>query len=102
MSLASTFANDTVHLCEVTTHLQGALYGNSADETANRIIKKHEWQRQYAEQYLNTFSTLRFQFWAPYVPVGKITKALVAILKVELIINEEYTLRKERRWPISC
>ncbi|WP_274434767.1 hypothetical protein [Alicyclobacillus sp. ALC3] len=87
------FANDTVYLCEVTTHPQGALYGNSADETTNRIIKKHKWQRQYAKQYLNTFSTLRFQFWSPYVPLGRTTRALSEMQILEMIINEDYTSR---------
>jgi hypothetical protein len=87
------FANKTAYLCEVTTHILGALYGSSADETAKRIIKKHEFQRSYAKQYLTEFTTVRFQFWSPYAPVGKITKALKAVPSLELIMNETYTAR---------
>lgn len=87
------FANKTAYLCEVTTHILGALYGSGADETAERIIKKHEFQRIYAKQYLTDFPTLRFQFWSPYVPVGKITTALAAIPSLELVMNDTYTAK---------
>ena len=87
------FSNKTVYLCEVTTHILGALYGSGADETAKRIIKKHEFQKSYANQYLTGFPSLKFQFWSPYVPVGKITKALDAVPSLELIMNETYTAR---------
>ncbi|KYP80110.1 hypothetical protein [Ferroacidibacillus organovorans] len=87
------FNSKTAYLCEVTTHILGALYGSGTEETIERIIKKHEFQRSYAGLHLTDFPTLQFQFWSPYVPVGKITKALEGVPSLELVINQNYTAR---------
>lgn len=78
-----------VYLCEVTTHIQGLLIGRSYSETAMKIKDKHERQKQYASKRLRGFS-VRYQFWSPRVPVGKLTKQLGKIDGLELIINDRY------------
>lgn len=87
------FTNNTVYLCEVTTHIRGLLYGNGTQDTLNKIIEKHEWQKTYAEQYLRGFPHRRYQLWSPYVPEGKITTGLAAVTSLELVINEAYTVK---------
>ncbi len=65
------FKSNTAFLCEVTTHIRGLLYKNH-QETVTRIKKKHQRQREYAEEYLSEFNH-HFMFWSPIVPVGYIT-----------------------------
>ncbi len=67
------FKTDSVFLCEVTTHIRGLLYKNNK-ETVERIAKKHQRQKEYAEKFLNNFETVFYQFWSPVVPKGYITE----------------------------
>ncbi|MEK3910241.1 hypothetical protein [Paenibacillus sp. FSL H7-0331] len=84
------FVTKTAYLCEVTTHLLGALYIDNKT-TVEKISKKHLKQKEYAENYLKSFEHIRFMFWSPYVPVGYITNGLATLPELELIINKEYT-----------
>ncbi len=86
------FKTDSVFLCEVTTHVRGLLYKNNK-ETIQRIAKKHERQKEYAEKFLSNFGTIHYQFWSPVVPKGYITENLANIESLELIINGEYKKR---------
>ncbi len=43
------FKTDTVFVCEVTTHLNGLLYGNGNGGTVKKIQDKHVRQKAYAE-----------------------------------------------------
>ena len=79
-------------LCEVTTHIRGLLYVSNA-ETVKRIKRKHVRQKEYASKYLASFSSHRYMFWSPVVPVGYLTKNLARINGLELIVNEEYSDR---------
>ncbi|GIK40023.1 MAG: hypothetical protein BroJett011_38560 [Chloroflexota bacterium] len=84
------FKSEIAYLCEVTTHIRGTLYIDGP-HTVERIRKKHERQKVYAEKYLDNFKTHRFMFWSPYVPEGYITHHLSQIEELELIINRRYT-----------
>ncbi|MFC4103238.1 hypothetical protein [Paenibacillus xanthanilyticus] len=86
------FVTNTAYLCEVTTHLLGALYVDNRS-TVEKIKTKHENQKYYALNYLTSFQNIRYMFWSPYVPVGYITKGLAEVTDLELIINKEYTNR---------
>ena len=86
------FGKSTAFLCEVTTHIRGVLYGGN-QETINRINRKFEKQRAYAEQYMGQFKHHVFMFWSPVVPQGFLTTHLAKIDGLQLIINSEYKLR---------
>lgn len=81
---------NTAYLCEVTTHIRGLLYTNN-QVTVEKIKKKHEVQKEYAEKMLGNFSKKIFMFWSPYVPEGYITKHLREIETLELVLNKDYT-----------
>ncbi len=86
------FATETVYLCEVTTHVDGLLYGSNA-KSVETIDKKYQKQRAYAGQYLANFKYHRFMFWSPVVPRGYLTTHLAQIEGLELIINGDYKRR---------
>jgi len=88
------FADKTAYLCEVTTHIRGLNYKTYQD-TLERIRRKHERQRDYAEKFLSNFEHYRFMFWSPVVPRGFLTAALSTVADLELVINEDYTKRVE-------
>jgi hypothetical protein len=88
------FKEQIAYICEVTTHLRGTLYQDNL-RTVERIRKKHERQRSYAEKYLTLFPTRHYMFWSPYVPEGYITNELGKITGLDLIINKIYTARIE-------
>src|SRR2546425_5073707 len=67
----------TVFLCEVTTHLWGLRHKTSA-KAVERMKKKHERQRQYAQDYLRQF-TPKYMMWSPVVPVGYLTREFQTI-----------------------
>lgn len=93
--LGFNFKTDSVFLCEVTTHVRGLLY-KTKEETVERIAKKHQRQKEYAEKFLSNFETVHHQFWSPVVPKGYITENLANIESMELIINAEYKRRVEQ------
>lgn len=84
------FSDMHAYLCEVTTHLDGTLYGNGAADSIARIARKHDTQMWYADTYLADFREPEFMFWAPCVPVGRITTGLQAIATLDLVINDRY------------
>ena len=79
-------------MCEVTTHIRGLLYKDN-QETSSKIKKKHERQKEYAQQNLQNFKNHEFMFWSPVVPIGYITENLAEIETLESIINGEYKKR---------
>jgi hypothetical protein len=90
------FSDGTAFLCEVTTHIRGVLYGNGNEDSLARIRSKHENQKAYAEARLERFPQRRYQFWAPYVPKGRLTAGLAEIEGLELVINGVYKERVEQ------
>jgi len=93
--IALNFKSNTAYLCEVTTHIRGLRYVSN-QETITRIIKKHERQKEYANQYLKNIKNHIFMFWSPVVPRGYITEHLDEIQGLDLIINGEYKKRIEQ------
>ena len=84
------FEKGQAFLCEVTTHLHGLRYG-SYQESVEKVRDKLKRQKIYAKKYLSRFRTIRYMFWSPVVPKGKLTDALGRIDGLELVINERYT-----------
>lgn len=84
------FKNETAYLCEVTTHLDGLLYGSSNADTIKRIQRKYLNMQNYAKDYLTDFLNYhKFMFWSPVVtPATRI--ALEEMEGLELIINDIY------------
>ena len=88
------FKERAAFLCEVTTHITGTLYKDN-ETTISKIKKKHNWQLEYADEYLQEFPHREFMFWSPVVPRGYITEELKKIPNLVLCINEEYSRRIE-------
>ncbi|MDX8044620.1 hypothetical protein SH601_01355 [Gracilibacillus sp. S3-1-1] len=86
------FKTNTAYLCEVTTHIRGLQYGNNL-ETVQKIKKKHEVQKEYANIILSNFSNKVYMFWSPYVQIGYTTNELKKIDMLETVINKDYTAR---------
>lgn len=83
------FERQTAYICEVTTHICGTLYQDNA-KTVERILKKHERQRNYDEHHLSLFPLRHYMFWSPYVPEGFITNGLRSAAELDLVINKKY------------
>ena len=62
------FKTDTVFICEVTTHLNGLLYGQGEWELLQKIQDKHQRQQEYANEFLEQFKNKRFMLWSTRVP----------------------------------
>jgi hypothetical protein len=86
------FKTKTAYLCEVTTHIRGTLYKDNTT-TVERISKKNQIHKEYADKFLEEFPERHLMFWSIYVPKGAITEGLNKIDDLELVINEEYTKR---------
>lgn len=89
------FKSKTAYLCEVTTHLEGLLYGSSAQSTVERINKKYQKLQKYAADYLSDFPNRHFMFWSPVVSAG-VAEELRKIDGLELVINEDYAAYVEQ------
>lgn len=87
------FSDGTAFLCEVSTHIDGILYGRNYEDTIATILSKHEFQKAYAAARLERFPNKAYQLWAPRVPEGKLLGALTEIDGLELVVNGEYTQR---------
>lgn len=84
------FKNKTAYLCEVTTHLEGLLYGSRGTSTVERIGKKYEKLQEYAKNHLpEVFRERHFMFWSPVVRPG-VRQELEKIKGLELVINKDY------------
>ena len=87
------FKNKEAYLCEVTTHIRGLSYGDNR-KTVDRIIDKHERQKQYAKDNLGDFKKRIYMFWSPVVPIGYLTRNLSnhpKLRELHLVINDKYT-----------
>jgi hypothetical protein len=93
-----------VILCEVTTHIRGMLIVHSGrNATEQRVKEKLRRLIHFAEA---TFpgDNHRFEWWSPYVPIGRLTTALAVIEhttqesghEFRFVINDEYTRRVQR------
>ncbi len=98
------FVQHIAYLCEVTTHLGGLLYGSSYDYSAKKIGEKYARLQIYAKKNLDEYPTIKYMFWCPRVPRGRLTSLLDKIEEkgLELVINDNYKenveyLRSEAR-----
>ena len=84
------------YLCEVTTHVRGALYG-TYQESIDKIRMKFERDKISPIRYSKTFLPATTCFWSLVVPEGKLTVLLHELegKDVELVINEKYAERIE-------
>jgi len=89
------FKTSTAYLCEVATHILGFVYGSRSEDSVSKIKRKFENQKNYASIYLESFKHIHFQFWSPRV-AKKSTVLLKEIEGLELVINEEYTVKVEQ------
>jgi len=87
------FKNKVAYICEVTTHLDGILYGSKTSDTVGKIQKKFKNLQSYAKEYLTDFSP-RFMFWAPKVSMS-VESELQKMKGLELIINDKYKANVE-------
>jgi len=88
--------NKIAYLCEVTTHVRGALYG-TYQKTLDKIRVKFERDKVFADKILKDFPARHYMFWSPVVPKGKLTLKLKELEghDVELVVNEKYAERIE-------
>lgn len=88
------FKKKVAYLCEVTTHLDGVLYGTYS-KTMEKLRAKFRRDREFADKMLEDFPERHFMFWSPVVPEGKLTSPLTELEKtgVELVMNRSYTER---------
>jgi hypothetical protein len=78
-------ANNTAYLCEATTHLGGIGYGYSYEDTAARIKAKYKRLQEYAGKSLHKFSNIKYMFWSPCVPKGRLLEMLRKNKDLEII-----------------
>lgn len=84
------FKNKTAYLCEVTTHLDGLVYGSGNKTTVQRIRTKYLKMQEYADNHLSDyFANRHFMFWSPVVRPG-VRDELKKIRGLELVINDSY------------
>jgi hypothetical protein len=84
------FEDKAAYLCEVATHLGGLEYGKGYADSVDRIRRKFERQRNYAERYLKPYRPI-FMFWAPRVPKGPLLDGLQELSLLQLVVNSTYT-----------
>ncbi|MDO8469420.1 MAG: hypothetical protein Q7S84_00170 [bacterium] len=80
---------DVAYLCEVTTHIQGLLYG-TPKKTICKVKEKYSRQKDYAKKYLKQFKTQFFMLWSPVVSSREVLQGIKKIKGLELIINKDY------------
>jgi Holliday junction resolvase-like predicted endonuclease len=88
--------------CEVTTHLEGMLYGDGNQTTATIVRKKLERCRAFANSQFPGW-THEYQIWSPRVPSG-LVGMLEGLCKdlsddglsVAMVINEVYSARVDQ------
>ncbi len=82
-------AEKSAFVCEVTTHINGLLYGNGRTDTLARIKRKFAFDMEYARDYLEGFS-ISYMYWSPVVRNARLIEGLKELDNVELIINGRY------------
>lgn len=86
-------------LCEVSTHLDGLLYGNSSADTLAKVRQKVERAVDFAERMFPG-QERRFEVWAPKASRSLVegfdalaTELARAETTVDFVVNESYTKR---------
>ncbi len=85
------FKNNSVYLCEATTHITGLLI-KDYKTTITKIEQKHERQKEYYKKYLKNFSVPCFMFWSPLVSKKQMEKLEKNknLNNLDFITNEKY------------
>ena len=81
------FSDKTAFICEASTHVRGL------QTTTEKIRDKHARQKSYAIQNLKDFTRHNFMLWSPRVTNKKTLNELAEIKTLELVINENYTMK---------
>jgi len=86
------FIQHTAYLCEVSTHLDGLHYGTGYEESAKKVREKYVRLQTYAKNNLQDFPAIKYMFWSPRIPKGRLISLLAEIEKngLKLIINDDY------------
>jgi hypothetical protein len=81
------FSDKTAYICEASTHIRGL------QTTTEKIRDKHVRQKSYANKNLKDFTQHNFMLWSPRVTNRKKLNELAEIKTLELVINENYTMK---------
>jgi hypothetical protein len=81
------FSDKTAYICEATTQVRGM------QTTIEKIRDKHARQQSYVKQNLKDFTQHHFMLWSPCVKNKKKLNELGEINTLELVINENYTMK---------
>ncbi len=96
-----------LYVCEVVTHLDGALYSGKHDNkvydaTVEKLGNKFEHDRAFVNRAFPGFDSPVFMLWSPYVAIGKKTAALGKLAehwpgsgRLDLKINAAYSAAME-------
>lgn len=84
---------EEIFLCEVSTHLDGLVYGNYK-ETVERIISKYKRQRDYREKYIPKHFQVHYMMYSPKV-LPKLNgmlkdEAQKSLKGLKFVINKDY------------
>lgn len=85
---------EEVFLCEVSTHLDGLVYGSNCQITFEKIVSKYKRQKDYRKKYIPDHFQVHYMFWSPVV-LPKIKGMLEMEAKkslngLDFMINKKY------------
>lgn len=115
LGVESSSKEQTVHACEVVTHIGGLLYsgqphtdrwsdfgGVGYQNTLERLWDKFDRDYNLVREVFDDADEYVLQLWSPVVPRGKLTDGLAELqtqfeaehdVEIELVINGEYKSR---------
>lgn len=87
--------HEEMFLCEVSTHLDGLVYGSSYSGTVDKIVAKFERQKKYKNKYIPDHFRAHYMLWSPVV-LPELEKKLLSESKgrlqgLDLVINKDYS-----------
>ena len=85
---------EEIFLCEVSTHLDGLVYGKNYEATIKKIISKYNRQKDYKKKYIPEHFHEHYMLWSPVV-LPRLESLLKAESKkslknLEFVINGKY------------
>jgi hypothetical protein len=97
--------HEEIYLCEVTTHLDGLVYGSSYSATVDKIAAKFDRQRKYKNKYIPDHFKAHYMFWSPVV-LPEMERKLLSeagsrLKDLELVINKDYFNKIEELKKLS-
>ncbi len=96
---------EKIFLCEVSTHLDGLVYGSNYTETIKKIKEKYERQQDYRKKYIPGHYKECYMFWSPVV-LPKLEDMIKAeedkkLKGLEFIKNNDYFEKIEQLRKIA-